>query len=325
MSNKSKRHLTWEEVVKIETLLDQGLNISEIAIAISRNKSVVSRCIANNSTDGNFVAEKAWQLMYARKRQANTHPRIVSDSILEKFVIDSLELHWSPEQIAGRWRIKNNEVICHETIYQWLYSNRCELISMRLRRKGKKYRRKRSSPEFIVDKRSIDERPEEINLRETPGHWEGDTMLGDPKQSAKILINVERRSGLLLAAKMDNKKAESVLEATEDLFEGIPNEFCLSITYDNGTEFARHKQIESKVGMTVFFAHPYSPWERGTCENTIGLLREFLPKGIDLSKITDEELRYYVDLLNNRPRKRLGFRTPLEVFEAEIKQSCISS
>ncbi len=217
MSDKSKGHLTWEEMVKIETLLDQGLTISEIGITIGRNKSVVSRCISNNSVDGSFTAEKAWQFAYERKRKANIHLRIVSDSVLEKFIIDCIGLHWSPNQIAGRWRQETGEVICHETIYQWLYKKHCDLVKLRLRRKGKKYRRKRSSPEFIINKRSIDERPQEINERSVPGHWEGDTMLGDPKQPPKILINVERRSGLLLAAKMENKKAKSILETTEEL------------------------------------------------------------------------------------------------------------
>lgn len=325
MSNKSKSHLRWEDVVKIETLLEQSFNPSEIAIILGRNKSVVYRCINNNSVEGEFIAEKAWQLMHERKRQANTHLKIVSDSVLEQFVIDCIELHWSPEQIAGRWRVDTGEVICHETIYRWLYSKRCDLVRMRLRRKGKPYRHKRSSPEFVTSKRSIDERPEEINERTIPGHWEGDTMLGDHRQSEKVLINVERSSGLLLASKMENKKAEAVLDATEKFFEEVPDELCLSITYDNGTEFAKHKQIEFSVGLTVYFAHPYSPWERGTCENTIGLLREFIPKGSDLSKISEEELQGYVSLINGRPRKRLGFRTPFEVYEAAIKQSCICS
>lgn len=323
MSNKRKGHLTWEEVVRIETLLDQDLNISEIAIKIGRDKSVVSRCINNNSVDGDFVAEKAWQLMYERKRQANTHPRIVSDSVLEKFIIDCLELHWSPEQIAGKWRVDANEIICHETIYKWLYAGHCDLIKLRLRRKGKKYRRKRVSPEFVVNKCSIDARPEEVNRREVIGHWEGDTMMGKTPNGPKVLINVERKSGLLLAAKVENKTADAILESTKDLFKEIPDELCLSITYDNGTEFARHQEIENSVDMKVYFARPYSPWQRGTCENTIGLLREFIPKGTDLSKITNEELQHYVSLINNRPRKRLGFMTPLEVFEAEIKQRCI--
>lgn len=323
MSTKSKRHLTWEEVVKIETLLDEGFNMTEISIRLDRNKSVVSRCINNNSVDGNFTAEKAWQLMYERKRQANTHPRIVSDSVLEKFIIDCIELHWSPEQIAGKWKVDANEIICHETIYKWLYAGHCDLIKLRLRRKGNKYRRKRVSPEFVVNKCSIDTRPEEVDKREVIGHWEGDTMMGKIPNGPKVLINVERKSGLLLAAKVENKTADAILESTKDFFEKIPDELCLSITYDNGTEFARHQEIENSTNMKVYFARPYSPWQRGTCENTIGLLREFIPKGTDLSKISNEELQYYVSLINNRPRKRLGFKTPLEVFEAEIKQRCI--
>ena len=318
-----KKHLSWEEMVKIETLLDQGFKITEIAVAIDRNKSVVSRCISNNSVDGEFKAQKAWELVYERKRKSNSHLRIISGSLLEKFIVECIELHWSPNQIAGRWRQDTGEIICHETIYQWLYRERCDLVRLRLRRKGKKYRTKRSSPEFIVNKRSIDDRPHDIEERKVPGHWEGDTMFGDPKQSEKILINVERKSGLLVAQKIKDKKADTVLESTEGLFEEFPSELCLSITYDNGTEFARHQEIENSTNMTVYFAKPYSPWERGTCENTIGLLREFIPKGADLTKVSEEDLQYYVKLINGRPRKRLNYKTPIEVFQEEIERCCI--
>lgn len=323
MSDKSKRHLSWEDVVKIETLLDQGLNPTEIAVIIGRDKSVVYRCIEKNSVDGLFTAENAWQLMYQRKREANHHPRILDDSILEQFVIEKIETYFSPQQISGMWTESSGEALSHETIYTWLRNKRQDLIKIYLRRKGKKYRKKRLQPEFITEKRSIDERPIEANERLEFGHWEGDTMLGASGKKECVVLNLERKSGLLLAQKIPNKTADAVLSATENYFKDIPEELRISVTYDNGTEFAKHKEIEKKTKMTVYFAKPYSPWQRGSLENTIGLLRQFIPKGTDLATVSEEELQHYVHLLNIRPRKRLKWKSPLEVFQAQIKQSCI--
>lgn len=323
MSNKSKRHLSWEDVVRIETLLNQGLNPTEIAVVIGRDKSVVYRCVEKNSLDGLFIAEEAWQLMHERKREANYHPRILDDSLLEQFIIEKIETFFSPQQIAGMWTESSGEVLSHETIYTWLRDKRQDLIKIYLRRKGKKYRKKRLQPEFITEKRSIDDRPVEANERLEFGHWEGDTMLGASGKKECIVLNLERKSGLLLAQKIPNKTAQAVLNATESYFKDIPEELRISVTYDNGTEFARHKEIEKKTKMTVYFAKPYSPWQRGSLENTIGLLRQFIPKGTDLSTVSEEELQYYIHLLNIRPRKRLKWKSPLEVFQAQIKQSCI--
>ncbi len=322
MSFKYKGHLTWEEVVRIETLLNQGLNPAEIAVVIGRNKSVVYRCVNNNSVDGDFVAEEAWQLMHERKRTANHHPRIIDESLLENFVIEKITSYHSPEQIAGIWTEECNEALSHQTIYTWLQTKRPDLIKIYLRRKGKKYRKKRTTPEFIVDKRSIDERPIEANERLEFGHWEGDTIIGAHGKKECIVLNLERKSGLVLAKKLPNKKAESVLKATEEYFKEIPEELRISVTYDNGTEFAKHKEIEEKTKMTVYFAKPYSPWQKGSIENLIGLLRQFIPKGTDLNTLSEEDLQHYIHLLNTRPRKRLKWKTPLEVFQAQIKQSC---
>lgn len=323
MKRQVKKHLSWEDVVRIETLLNQGLNPSEIAVVIGRDKSVIYRCIEKNSVDGIFLAESAWQLMHERKRTANQHPRILDDSILEEFIIEKIEAYLSPEQIAGKWTESTGEALSHETIYSWLKAKRPDLIKIYLRRKGKKYRKKRLTPEFITDKRSIDERPVEANERLEFGHWEGDTMLGATGKKECIVLNLERKSGLLLAQKIPNKTATAVLKATEEYFKDIPEELRISVTYDNGTEFAKHKDIEKSTLMTVYFAKPYSPWQRGSLENTIGLLRQFIPKGTDISTVTEEELQRYVHLLNTRPRKRLKWKSPLEVFQANIKQSCI--
>ena len=147
-------------------------------------------------------------------------------------------------------------------------------------------------------------------------------MIGAHGKKECIVLNLERKSGLVLAKKLPNKKAESVLKATEEYFKEIPEELRISVTYDNGTEFAKHKEIEEKTKMTVYFAKPYSPWQKGSIENLIGLLRQFIPKGTDLNTLSEEDLQHYIHLLNTRPRKRLKWKTPLEVFQAQIKQSC---
>jgi transposase, IS30 family len=320
---KKKGHLTWEDVVRIETLLNQGLNPIDIAVVIGRDKSTIYRCIEKNSVDGLFDAETAWQLMHERKRKANYHPRIFDDSFLEQFIIEKITSYHSPEQIAGMWTEESDETLSHETIYSWLRKKRPDLIKIYLRRKGKKYRKKRIVSEFITDKRSIDERPQDVNDRLHFGHWEGDTMIGAHGKKECIVLNLERKSGLVLARKLPNKKAESVLKVTEEYFKDIPEELRVSVTYDNGTEFARHKEIEERTKMTVYFARPYSPWQKGSIENLIGLLRQFIPKGTDLNTVSEEELQHYIYLLNTRPRKRLKWKTPLQVFQAQIKQSCI--
>ena len=173
------KHLKYEDLIVMETLLNEDYSQVEISVRISRGVSVVSRCISQNKDeDGVFRAQSAWEKIYERKRKANSHPRILSDSLLEEFIIEKIEAFWSPEQIAGKWKADTGEALCHETIYKWLKENRCDLISVKLRRSGKRYRKKRSKPEFEVAKRSIDERPKEVEARLDLGNWEGDTMFG---------------------------------------------------------------------------------------------------------------------------------------------------
>lgn len=171
----------------------------------------------------------------------------------------------------------------------------------------------------------IDDRPKEVTEQKEVGHWEGDTIVGKNHQQG-IVTNVERKSGFLMASKVTRKTAEEVYDVTVEDFEDLPPpELKISITYDNGREFAWHKMIEGTTKITVYFAHAYSPWERGSNENTNGLLRQFIPKGTDFNTVTAEMLDHYVHLLNNRPRKRLGFKTPYEVFQQELQKVAVDS
>ena len=191
------------------------------------------------------------------------------------------------------------------------------MIKVFFARKGKKYQKDRKSKHQILNRRMIDERPDSVELRKDVGHWEGDTIIGKNHKGA-IVTNVERKTGLLVASKIPNKTAQAVLDATKDDFKDLPNELCVSITYDNGKEFSYHEMIEDQTGMTVYFARAYAPWERGTNENTNGLLRRFIPKGTDFETVSEEKLATYVELINNRPRKRLGWLSPNEVIQNEI-------
>ncbi len=308
------KQLGYGDIVRMETLLKQKMKQTEIAIQLSRHKSTISRCVREYSEeDGTFVAESVWEKICERRNVEKSHPRILEDELLKKYILEKIESYWTPEQIAGRWREESGEPLCHETIYQYIYKYNPQLIRLYLRRKGKKYQHKRKEKNQIMDRRMIDERPKEVQTREEKGHWEGDTIVGKEHRQG-IVTNVERTSGLLLAKKVSRKTAPFVADITKEMFEAIPEELKISITYDNGREFAWHKVIEAETKMTVYFAHTYSPWERGTNENTNGLLRQFIPKGTDFDTVSEKDLQKYVDLINNRPRKRHHWKTPLEVF-----------
>lgn len=316
-------------MLKIQLYLEDGISESEISIRLGREKSTIGRFIQRNTgEDRRFNADMAWENIAVRKHKANAHPRILDDSLLEKFVLEKIETFWTPEQIAGRWKQTTGEPLSHETIYQYIYKHHPEMVSLYFRRRGKHYRNHRLEEACeryrVKGKRMIDERPPEVDERRELGHWEGDSIVGKDKRQI-ILTNVERKSGYLLAAKSRAKSA-AVAVVTEDLFEALPDSLKVSIAYDQGREFALHRTIEAVTRMTVYFCHKSSPWERGTNENTNGLLRWFIPKKTDFETVTERDLRHYVELLNNRPRKRLNYLTPAEVFLEEVrKKSCSST
>jgi len=319
MPESKGRHLTFADMIRIETLIQEGYSDEGIGVKIGRDKTTVWRCVKDSGNPRKeFNAQERWEKVSERKSQANAHYRIIDKTALTKYIVEKIELHWSPEQIAGKWTEETEEPLCHETIYQWVYKNKPSLVKVFFRRKGKKYIKKRKEKYQIRDRRMIDERPEEVENRLEIGHWEGDTIVGKDHKGA-IVTNVERKTGFLIASKLkdstpEEKRSEILADATINDLKDLPEEFRASITYDNGREFSEHKTIEKSTSMTVYFAHAYSPWERGSNENTNGLLREFIPKGTDFSTVSEEDLQYYVDLINNRPRKRLKFLSPAELF-----------
>lgn len=255
-----------------------------------------------------------------RSLASRRHGRIEPWGNLEKYILSKIQSYWSPKQISGRWGLETREKLSKDTIYRYVYSYHKELIRKFFRRKGKRYQHKRWSKYRIMNRRMIDGRTTAFPLCETRTeiwHWEWDTIVWVRWWSKEIILtNVERKTGYLITRKLCNGTGQSVLDATSELFkdESIPTHKKLSITYDNGREFSEHRMIEYETKMIIFFAHPYHSWERWTNENTNWLLRQFLPKKTDFKNTTEAQLQYYTNLINHRPRERLWWLTPHEVF-----------
>lgn len=319
----SYTHIKPAQQVELAVLLRAGLRQSEIALILGKDPSSVSREIKRNKTDENkYNARIARQKTKVRRLKANKRFRkITRNKRLKRYIIRKLRKYWSPEQIAGKLKKKYGKtIVSHETIYRFIYKYRDDLKEVLRCRKGKYKKRygtgnrerKRKEAEEAKKKR-IDTRPEIIETRDRLGDFEGDTIVGLNRKD-RILTYVDRRSGYLIARIIRNVTAEKVKKYTSDSFRSLSENKRFTITYDNGIEFSAYELIERETGMKVYFAYPYHSWERGTNENTNGLLRQFYPKKSSFSDITQEELDKTVHLINNRPRKRLGYLTPYEVF-----------
>jgi IS30 family transposase len=230
---------------------------------------------------------------------------------------------WSPEQIAGRLKrdypCDKTKHIGKDTIYKHIYNQRKDLVKYLRCQKGK-YRRRygtriREKQREALRKKRIDQRPKEAELRLRVGHWEGDTMVGKDRKPA-ILTHTERKTGLVLADKLQRATGELTKEKTIKRFNGLPREKRLTMTYDNGSEFSEFELTERETGLAIYFAYPYHSWERGCNENANGLLRQFFPKKSLFATITQEQIQKAVGLINHRPRKRLNFLTPYEAFNS---------
>lgn len=315
----SHTQFTHNDRIMLSALLRKGFTQSDIARELDKNQSSVSSELKRNSDkNGYYHAGHATRKYHGRKAKANqVLKRIENDPWLEKYIYERIKKYWSPEQIAGRVRKDHNVIVCHETIYRYIYNEKPEWKKYLRQKKGKyrrRYGRKKVEKQREeAKKRRIDTRPAIVELRARIGDWEGDTIVGEEK-TQRILTHVERKSGYLLADKLDVVTAEIVRKVTVKRFRSVPRKKRHTITYDNGTEFADHEMIEKKAKATVYFAYPYHSWERGTNENTNGLLRQFFPKKTPFAGITQNMLKRVTKLINHRPRKRLGYLTPYEVF-----------
>lgn len=323
---KEYRHLSLFERETVSQLLVQRRNLTEIAKAIGRSKSTLSREISRTKlTRYGYRAFTAQVLCNRRKAFPKKHKKIENNKRLREYIHQHLRFGWSPEQIANRLKMdyptNKNMQASHETIYAYLYvlprgTLKRELMAhlrqeRQLRRKRGKMHPKRG---HIQDMVSISDRPKDANTRRIPGHWEGDLVMGKRRQSAVGTL-VERTTRTTILVPLKKKDAPSVRKAFQRETKTLPQQMKLSLTYDRGKEMAEHKLFTKDTKIQVYFADPYAPWQRGTNENTNGLIRQYFPKGTDFAKIPRKEIKAVQNLLNGRPRKVLNWHTPLEVFE----------
>lgn len=329
MPKKYKR-ITEKDRYIIYQLLVEKTNFSDIALAINKHVSSVRREV-NRCPKGNYsIHDALHQAVSNSSNRAYKKTKISKNKNLENFVLKKLDLRWSPEQIhlnlLRHYPNDKTMQLSTESIYFYIYVHcKSELKKeyiQKLRQKRKyrgNVRRGKDKRTTIKDPIRIDERPEEVKGRQIPGHWEGDLVLGKDRLSAIATLN-ERTTRTVLIMPLKNRDSETVRKTFEKAFKNIPKVMKKTLTYDNGSEMAQHKLFTKNTKIQVYFAHPYSPWERPTNENSNGLIRDFFPKGTNFSKVSNKELKKVQDLLNERPRKVLEGRTPNEVFEEIILQ-----
>jgi len=295
--------------------MQQGLKQKEIALAIGKDKSVVSRELKRNCDNRNreYRADLA-QRKY-ESRQKNKGKRIRFTEEVKQYVDECLAKDYSPEQIRGRAVVEGRECVSHERIYQYVWKDKKAggNLHTHLRHKGRRYRKRgnaKDSRGIIKERVDIDQRPEIVDRKERLGDLEIDTMIGQNHKGALLTIN-ERVSGYVVIEKLNGKDAkELALKVIERL--SSYQEKIHTITSDNGKEFAEHKMISSELKVAFFFAKPYHSWERGANENTNGLIRQYFPKKTSFENLSDQDIKRVEDILNNRPRKKLNFLTPNE-------------
>ena len=309
------KHLCQVERYQIYALMKAGHDQTQIAKLLDRHKSTISREISRNRGLKGYRPKQACAIATKRSekcRNAATVPPWVAEQ-----AACLLKLQWSPEQIAGKLPVS------HETLYRHVYSDKARggTLWKNLRcqkQKRKRYAGGRDRRGQIPHRRPLSDRPMHIELRKQVGHWECDTVIGANHKGA-IVTMVERKSGFSVIVKVSQKTSELVSRA---IIEGLKPYMVrvITLTYDNGKEFAGHIQIDQALNSTSYFARPFASWERGSNENFNGLLRQYVPKKRSLNTVTEDEITMIQNRLNNRPRKRLGFKTPAEVFNQSLKR-----
>jgi IS30 family transposase len=319
-------HLTAAERDRIAQLHHEGALQCEIAAALGRSAATISRELHRNRCDDGYHACAAQNLARCRRRERPLE-RKLDDEELERIVREGLTHHWAPEQIAGRLKVlfpdQPERHLSAPTIYAWI-ENSDDPAHWKafLRRRGKRpSRRKNKVPAANVAR--LDDRPEVIEARARLGDFEGDTVLG-PAGTGGLVTLVDRKSRMTIITKIQSKDADHVHARIKQRLQELSAEQRHSITFDNGTEFARCDRLERHLDMKLYFADPGCPYQRGTNENTNGLIRQFFPKGTDFQDVSHQAARAVEKLLNDRPRECLGFRTPSEVFfEEHREKNCV--
>ncbi len=321
----SHTYFSINERETIALSLAKGMKPLHIAKILGRNRSSIGREIKRNSIDGEYRGLNAQEAYNSRKSSCGCGAKEkLEDEKIVDYIQMRLEDGWTPEQIAGRAKIKGVDCPCFKTIYRGIKEGKFkgtekELLPRQGKKKSNGIKETRGT---IPDKKNISERPKEADERSEIGHFESDTVVSSGKQGA-MMTYVDRKSGYGLVELMDNRKAATFNQVTLEAFKVIPGKFIKTFTSDNGKEFAGFKELEKELNVECYFANPYHSWERGCNENYNGLLRRYFPKGSNFFKLTKEEVRKVMEALNHRPRKRLGWKTPHEVFWGEIQECCI--
>ena len=327
MQKRRYTRLVDQERESISRGLAQHKSIRQLARELNRSPSTISREIRRNKGKSGYRAfsasRRAKAAASSRKRGKR---KIEKQEGLMSYVMEKLQREWSPQEISKRLKIEYawdmNMQVSHEAIYQYIYVlPRGELKQLLIKglRQERKHRRAQKRGDTaetrgkIANMLSIEERPAEVAERSVPGHWEGDLILGKYKRSALGTL-VERTTRYTILVPLgEHKDAASVREAYAEAFKSLPAELKRSLTYDQGKEMSEHEQFTIDTGIQVYFAHPGSPWERGTNENTNGLIRQYFPKGTDFTQVSKEEILEVQRKLNDRPRRALGYLKPDEV------------
>jgi transposase, IS30 family len=321
----SDRYLSREERYEIARLIDAGLNDAQIASRIGRHRSTVGRERLRNADPGTgaYQPERAHRLAWDRQRRPKPS-KLGADPVLRALVQRLLKRRFSPRQVSGRLKMSYpgdpSMQVSHETVYQSLYVyprgglKRELAASLRSGRTARRPRRRDEGRGKIIGAVPIGARPPEAEGRLVPGHHEGDLVMGSQASNSAVATVVERMTGYLTLVHLPaGHTSDAVADALIERLAQYPDWFARTLTWDNGREMARHARITEQTGVQVYFADPHAPWQRGSNENINGLLREYLPKGTDLSRVTAAELQYIQDELNDRPRERFGFYTPREM------------
>jgi transposase, IS30 family len=324
--------LTAAEREEISRGLAVGQSLRQIATNLARPPSTVSRELSRlRYTSVSYRATFSHETALKRRARRTRH-RLVTNDVLQEYVVTRLRLHWSPQQIAATLKIEYPNImdmqVSHESIYTYVYclargSLKKELIGYLRQKRTHRGPRTRvgeiRKATRIADLTSIHERPKEVEDRIIPGHWEGDLIVGANHATALGTL-VERTTRTVILVPLKAKDAESVAEAFAKELETLPQQMRLTLTYDRGSEMARHKLFTEKTNMKVYFADPHSPWQRGTNENTNGLIRQYFPKGVSFRNVTREEIKFVQNQINGRPRQSLGYKTPYEMFSKLLKE-----
>lgn len=311
----SYKQLTEEERYQIYGYMKAGYTQIEIAKMLDRHESTISRELARNRGLKGYRPKQAQHLSDRRRITAQKYCKL-TDTVkqhIDKLLTQDL----SPEQVAGYLSEEGVAHLSHETIYRYIYTDQSSggCLYLKLRQIPKGYRKRYGSYQSrgqILDRISIDARPAVVDRKTRIGDWEGDTIIGKGRKSA-LLTLVERKSLYTVIIKLGDRSATGLADKLTSTMRKWADQFK-TLTVDNGKEFAQHKFIAKQLKANVYFAHPYSSWERGINENTNGLIRQYFPKGTDFDQITNKQIQHVMQRLNYRPRKTRGYKTPHELF-----------